>query len=406
MLNVLFIDMNSYFASVEQQEQPRLRGRPVAVAPMLADTTCCIAASYEAKRFGIRTGTAVGLARRLCPDLHVVEARPALYVQYHHRIVEAIESCLPVDTVHSIDEMSCRLLGPERRPDHAERIARQIKQTLRGRIGPFVRCSIGVGPNRFIAKVATDLQKPDGLTVVLPQDLPHKLHSLGLTDLPGIAAAMRGRLRRCGIDTVEQLCALDKPQLRQAWGSVVGEYWWHWLRGHDLPELPTRRQTVSHSHILPPELRRDADARAVLIRLLHKAAARLRSLQYWAGRLDVRLSFMDHPKWSDQQTFELCQDTLTLLEAFEAVWARRPHSALTAKPLKVAVVLGDLVPDRSAPGPLFPQARNRLALAQVIDRLNRRFGSHTVYFGGMHGVLQAAPMRISFTSIPDPSLPV
>ena len=98
-MNWLFVDLNSYFASVEQQDRPELRGKPVGVVPMMADTTCCIAASYEAKAFGVKTGTIVADARRMCPDIVLVEARHELYVDYHHRIVEAVESCLPVTAV-------------------------------------------------------------------------------------------------------------------------------------------------------------------------------------------------------------------------------------------------------------------------------------------------------------------
>src|SRR6516164_6819945 len=120
--------MNAYFASVEQQERPELRGRPVAVVPVKAETTCCIAASYEAKRYGVRTGTMVRDARRLCPELCVVEARPRKYVETHHRIVEAVGSCLPVTAVLSIDEMVCKLMGGERQPDEAVKLSQRVKE--------------------------------------------------------------------------------------------------------------------------------------------------------------------------------------------------------------------------------------------------------------------------------------
>src|ERR1700727_3252543 len=110
-LRWLFLDLNSYFASVEQELRPELRGRPLAVVPVVADTTCCIAASYEAKRYGVRTGTQVGEAKALCPGIILVEARHELYVDYHHRVVEAVESCLPATSVMSIDEMACHLLA-------------------------------------------------------------------------------------------------------------------------------------------------------------------------------------------------------------------------------------------------------------------------------------------------------
>src|SRR6266446_5973668 len=105
-LRSLYVDLNSYFASVEQQLRPELRGQPVGVVPVMADTTCCIAASYEAKKFGIKTGTLVSEAKERCPDIQLVEARPPTYVEFHHRLVEVVESCTPVDKVYSIDEMA------------------------------------------------------------------------------------------------------------------------------------------------------------------------------------------------------------------------------------------------------------------------------------------------------------
>src|SRR5260221_14592985 len=113
-INWLFLDLNAYFASVEQQVTPALRGKPIAVVPMKTDNTCCIAASYEAKAYGIKTGTRVGDAKKLCPGLQLVVAGHAFYVRYHHMIVEAVESCVPVASVLSIDEMICRLTGSQR----------------------------------------------------------------------------------------------------------------------------------------------------------------------------------------------------------------------------------------------------------------------------------------------------
>ena len=135
-MNWLFVDLNSYFASVEQQVRPELRGRPVGVVPMMADTTVCIAASYEAKAFGVRTGTVVADARRMCPDIVFVEGRHELYTEYHHRIVEAVESCLPVTAVLSIDEMACRLMGRERPLLAAMELGRKVKARILERVGP------------------------------------------------------------------------------------------------------------------------------------------------------------------------------------------------------------------------------------------------------------------------------
>ena len=170
----LFLDLNSYFASVEQQERPELRGRPIGIVPLITEHTCCIAASYEAKAYGVKTGINLEEAKQLCPHLQLVEARPKLYVEYHHRIVEAVNSCIPVTNVMSVDEMACRLMGRERALPNATTIAVDIKQALRT-VGNTLRCSVGLAPNRYLSKIASDLCKPDGLTAFLLHDLPQAL---------------------------------------------------------------------------------------------------------------------------------------------------------------------------------------------------------------------------------------
>ena len=219
-INILFLDMNSFFASVEQQFRPDCRGRPVAVAAVVTDSTCCIAASIEAKALGIRTGTPVWQARQICPGLRVLEARPELYTRVHLQIVDAVERHLHVTRIDSIDEMWCRLMGAERQPARAVELARQIKQAIYRDLDEHLRCSIGLAPNRVLAKVAADMQKPDGLTVLHDHDLPHKLFDLRLDDLPGIGPRMLKRLQSHGISTVEELCGLNEAKLKQIWQGL------------------------------------------------------------------------------------------------------------------------------------------------------------------------------------------
>ncbi len=401
MLSVewLFLDMNAYFASVEQQAQPALRGRPVAVVPVMTDRTCCIAASYEARPYGIRTGTNVGEARRRCPQLRLVEARHELYIRTHEKIIEAVETVLPVTQVCSIDEMVCHLSPQHRSLPEASVLARNVKCAIAQRVGPFLRCSIGLATNRFLAKVASNLQKPDGLSYLTHEDLPHKLYSLSLLDLPGIGRGMLARLQRRGVQSVEQLCGLSREHMIELWASVVGDQWWHWLRGENYAQLQTRRRTVGHSHVLGPKFRSEQGARTVLVRLIHKAAARLRRLGYWAKRMMVCLAFTrGRPRWKAAVYLGQCQDTQTMLRAFEAVWSRRPTSGV---PLKVGVVLFDLATNSNTPIPLFAEDRQNVRVAHAIDRINERLGSNSVYFASMHAGRHQAPMRIAFTHIPD-----
>lgn len=400
-LRRLFVDLNSYFASVEQQERPELRGKPVAVVPMLSDSTSVIAASYEAKALGVRGLMNVGEAKRACPGLICVTGRHGLYIKYHHRILEAAETVLPIDAIHSIDEFSMRLLREERSRSNAEALARRVKAAIRDRAGEHLTCSIGIAPNRFLAKVASDMQKPDGLVVIEETDLPGCLHRLELTDLPGIGKRMYARLLARGIERVEQLTALSAGDTERLWGSVMGRWWHHWLRGDDWGEIPTTTRSIGHQHVLPPVQRNLADARAVCVRLLHKAAARARHMGYWAQRLSVHVKMIDAPSWHDCMTFHETNDTLSLSQVFGKIWERCPPG----RPLRVGVTLENVVAARSATLPLFEEDQRRQRLASVVDRLNSKLGRDTIYLGSMHGARDSAPTRIAFKSIPDLSIP-
>src|ERR1700753_1083116 len=291
-LKWLFLDLNSYFASVEQELRPELRDRPMAVVPLLADTTCCIAASYEAKAFGVRTGTQVGEAKRLCPGIELVEARHEEYVAYHHRIIEAVERCIPVAAVMSIDEMACSLIGREQPLLNALDLARRVKASVRQHAGATLRCSVGLAPNRYLAKIASDMEKPDGLIALTPDILKPALQNLVLRDLPGVGARMEKHLHERGIRTMQQLLELDRAALSDVWGGVGGEKLWYWLRGEDFNDRELEHQkSISHSHMLPPEFRSRDGAYAIAHKLLHKAAMRLRRDRLWATNITLAVKF-------------------------------------------------------------------------------------------------------------------
>lgn len=414
-LRCLFVDFNSYFASVEQYDEPRLRGRPVGVVPVMAPTTCCIAASYEAKAFGVKTGTAVWEAIERCPEIMLVEARPARYVELHHQLMAAIEDCIHHGQAGSIDEVPCWLIGRERERGNAEAIARSIKQTLADRgFSPAIRCSIGIAPNKFLAKTASDMRKPDGLTVLEQADLPDALHGLKLRDFCGIGPSMERRLHVAGIRTAQQLCAATREHLRTAWGSIEGERYWLQLRGFDVPERKTTRGSIGHSHVLGPQLRSYAGARAVLFKLLAKAAMRLRHEGFLAGGLSLRIRFLGlESRFERDLAFAPLDDTPTLLHllgeqlaALEGVGQRRRWNPKRHPPLSVAVTLVGLQPTGVVTHELIDTTRRARDMSTMLDRINRRYGNNAVYFGAMQDAIEgdAAPMRIPFSKIPDTAL--
>ncbi len=403
-LHSLYVDLNSYFASAEQQLRPELRGKPVGVLPVMADTTCCIAASIDAKQFGIKTGTPVWQARKLCKDIVFVQARPAVYVELHHRIVAAVESCTPVSAVLSIDEMSCELMGRDCEEINAIALGKQIKQAIYDQVGEVLHSSIGIAPNRFLAKTASNMQKPNGLTVIRQNELPERLYGLKLSALTGIGRATEQRLNQHGIHTVEQLCAASKDTLRHAWGGIEGERFHAKLRGEITASTPAQRSSVGHSHVLAPELRDPVSALAVLHRLLHKAAMRLRHYGFCAGGLGLHLSYVaprgHRPThWSEQVRFSPHADTLAFNQTLAGLWRRRP--ADPAPLLKVGITLSHLTDQNQITRDLFESGNQHENLNKVLDQINQRYGPNTLYLGGAHNGRGAAPMRIAFSHVPE-----
>ncbi|MFA5081673.1 MAG: hypothetical protein WC474_03890 [Hydrogenophilaceae bacterium] len=400
-LRALLLDFNSYFASVEQQLRPELRGRPLGILPVLAETTCCIAASYQAKRHGVKTGTSVAEARQLCPDIVFVQARPAVYVEMHHRLMAIVDSVIAVGEVLSIDEVACDLTGSWQREEVIRTLSLQVKAKIRDQVGECMTCSIGIGPNRFLAKTASNMQKPDGLTVIHDADLPGILYSLKLEDLNGIGRHMLERLNRYGIYSVEALCAASREQLRRVWGGIEGERYFDRLRGIEVARTPSRRGSIGHSHVLPPHLRYGNGAWSVLSKLTQKAALRLRAEGYLASRMSIRVSWRHHDTWEGSARFTPMSDTLGFLRILAGLWAERPPHG---EPVKVGVVLSGLAPAEQETLPLFDDGTRSPGLDRAFDKVRRKFGNDALYFGGAFLAAHEAPMRIAFNHIPDQAL--
>jgi len=398
LVNWLYLDMNSFFASVEQEMNPSLRGKPVAVVPLHADTTCCIAVSYEGKAFGVKTGTKVGDAKKLCPRMIFIEGNHGNYINYHNKIIEAVESCLPIDSVCSIDELACRLTGTQQNLGIVEKLAAKVKSTIRTKVGSSLRCSIGVAPNRYLAKIAGDMKKPDGYTVIRPCDLPAILNQLQLRDLPGIGPGMETRLNQNGIYTMEKLLSLTSKEMGQAWGSICGEDMWRLLRGEELPEKSTEQKSISHSHVLPPELRNEQGALRILKKLTVKAAARLRKEGFFASGIQVFVRFIGQDTWKARCELMETQDTLAFIHAVKTLWQERPEGSIYA----VGLAMTGLAPEMFHVPSLFEDKR-RSKLIKTLDQLNEKFGKDVLHYGATHESTELIPLRIAFTRIPDAS---
>ncbi len=384
----LFFDLNSYFASVEQQDQSALRGRPVAVVPSDTDATSAIAASYEAKAYGIKTGTKIYEAKRLCPDLVCVLARHHIYVDYHQAIMAEVEKHIPVTKICSIDEAACKLMKNEREEVKAVALAHRIKDGLRRNVGKHIKCSIGLAPNAFLAKVATDMQKPDGLVILRPDEYAERLFELNLRDLCGIGANIERRLYRGGIPSVKALYNAAPKQIRKIWGGVEGEKFWYRLHGYDVPDIETKKSVIGHSRVLDPSFRSCDKALSMVLQLTTKACARLRRHNLYAGRFSLSVRGVNGMYWGKEQRIIHTQDSFVFTKTVQELWHEMMYVTRWSHLKKVSINLYDLREAQNVTLDLFDQSRektgtviNNLALSQAIDGLNQKFGSSTVNLG-------------------------
>lgn len=406
-LETLYLDFDSFFASAEQLLRPELRGRPIGVIPLESEATSLIAASREAKTYGIKTGTKVRDARLICPDIRLVPARHDVYVRLHRRIVAVVDTVVPVRAVRSIDEMTATLLDNEqtRAPD----LARQIKGALAAQIGPSLTCSIGLAANELLAKIGAEMNKPDGLVVLLPADLPGKLLHLPLTDIPGIAQGNAERLARAGISDMAGLWNLAPKQARAIWGGVEGERFWALLHGFALEREPTRRGMFGHSRVLPWNWRSPDCTRDCARLLLAKAARRMRREGYAARALTLSLKSEDGQRWSaEKPLIPACREDHAILAVLNGLFqqARRAYTPRRSK--SVAVMLHGLVRHDELRNDLFVDAVQQASrdkwerLAELGDSLSARYGRDILTLG-----LQPQPPggyaggKIAFGRIPD-----
>ncbi len=438
-LKWLFLDLNSYFASVEQQERPQIRGKPVAVVPMRTDSTCAIAASYEAKAYGVKTGTKIYDARRMCPSLQCVLARHDVYVTYHNRIIEEVVRHTPINKIWSIDELSSRLPPLRRTPEKAREVAMNIKRGIWENIGPAISCSIGVAPNSLLAKIATDMQKPDGLVIIRQEDLPGPLLKLPLTAIPGIGPNMERRLHRAGIRTMEQLWNTSPKHMRRIWGSVQGERMWYWLHGYDFEGPETRDNVmIGHSRVLDPNLRAPDKTRLMARQLLTKATQRLRRKGYYASVLSLGLRTTDGQRWRGELRLPFAQDPFTFLKALDELWEEMSLSVLYGRgshdlfsfaqtPLppahvlparllesglrfrKVSTILSGLKRKHEITENIFDaspatlkQIQKREALTGALDKLQAKYHKETVTLGTPPKTLSGfVGTKIAFSRVPE-----
>ncbi len=300
---VMHIDLNSCFAIIEQQGNRLLRGKPVGVAAYDTPRGFVLAASYEAKRLGVKLGVNVQQAREMCPGIVIMTPDPAKYREAHRRFKELMLEYTSDVVPKSIDEFVLDLSGSPimRTGMTMEQIGLEIKDKIRERIGEAVTVNVGIGPNRFLAKYAAGFGKPDGMTHINHTNLEQYYTDMDLVDLPGINVRYRRRLQMYNIMTPMDFLRADQRSLQKVvFQSIHGRHWYLRLRGYEVDQYESKRTQIGHQYALPHKTADKEELARLLLKLCEKVGRRLRKAGVTAGGIHLYLSFMNYQEVTER----------------------------------------------------------------------------------------------------------
>ncbi len=396
--NIMHIDLNSCFATVEQQARPHLRGKPIAVTNRLVKSSIIIAASYEAKALGIKTGMAWQDAKELAPNLIMLETDPPKYHYVYQKLLAILKSYSPEITMKSIDEGVIDFNGTLGWVNQKTltTIGYEIKDRLKYEVGCWVTCNVGIATNRFLAKVSAGLHKPDGLDVTTHSNLRDVLGSLKLTDLPGIADHYEARLKAYGIHT--PLMFLDaNPNLlkHSVFKSVVGLDWHQRLRGWEVDGNPTKLGSIGRQFVLDIYNPSDEQIYERLAHLSYSTAMKLRYKNVSARGMYVYARFSSGDFWYARKKFKTSVYTdKDIFRRALLLFKKRP--GLVVK--EMGVTCYGLEPSIRGQASLFEELNKEEDLTKMMDDVNGRYGNFTVTFANAHDTKSKLPQKIPFGS--------
>lgn len=409
---IAHVDMNSYFASVEQQANPSLRGKALGVCAYLHERGCVIAASIEAKRQGMKVGMTLKEAREAVPGARFVQNDPAKYRSVTRRIFGIFRQVTDEMEPYSIDEAFLDMTGWCRDEAEAAFLLTQIKDRIRDEIGEWLPCSIGIAPTRFLAKIASERKKPNGLTVITLDVLDHLLRVIDLETLPGIGKRMRRQFWNLGIFTPLDLRYADPIVVLRALGKV-GYALWASVNGVECtslfsaPEIP---KTIGHSYRVPDRVNQDGQVPSTLARLVAKAGARLRAKNLVAHSLSIVVGIHEEDLYRYQQK-KLSPETDDVLVLQAQTAALLSQLWRGERVVFLAVTLTDLrEPTNQAVLPSLHEHRSASSLVDWrdvstgLDRVRSRYGDEVLFLGREWAALRdkQAPDRIGFRKIEGP----
>jgi len=387
--------MNSYFASVEQQANPFLRGRPVGVCAYLSPKGCIIASSREAKAVGIKTGCIVADALKIDPKVVLLENEPAKYRSTTERIFKILAEYTDTLEPYSIDEAFLDLGGWAKNFKEAEIIGLEMANRIKTEVGEWLSASVGVSSTKFLAKFASDIGPKGGLLTITPENLDSLLSGRTLTDAWGIGEAMAARLNFLGVNDLLELKCYDKDKIRRLLGRY-GYYLWAGVNGLEVSSVnigSPAPKSIGHSYCLPKKTTDKKYLSAILFKLCEKAGRRLRDQELEAGHISVYGSYVQGGSIS--KSFKTAAPMFTTEEIAREALPVLEKAYLTGPVRMLAVSVGRLTAV-SGQMSLLENNLSKKDLSRAIDKVNNKYGEYTVIRGAMFGLNDQARDRIGF----------
>jgi DNA polymerase-4 len=298
---VMFIDMNSFFARCEQQVNYWLRGRPVAVCVYTGKFGAAIALSTEAKSKGLKAGKRLDELIKECPELVPIETHPQRYREFHVKIMKVLKKYSEEVIPKSIDEAIMDISAYHLLYKDPLELAKQVKADIKKEVGDWLTCSIGIAPNAFLAKLATEIQKPDGLVHIHPGNIDEVLRKLKLEDLPGIADGNAARLRKAGINTPLELRYATPQKLKNAMHSIIGVYWHYRLNFKEVDQFNHDYKAMQAMRQISAAQRQSVETlNELLVSLCMKLEQRMVKQQVYTTYIDVFTKYTSGMGWKDR----------------------------------------------------------------------------------------------------------
>lgn len=395
---IMWIDLNSAFATTEQQAHPSLRHRPVGIINRISPNACLITTSYEARRLGIKTGMRRQEALRICPSLVILESDPPKYNAVYHKLFNIMQSYSPICGMKSIDEGYINLYDTQYNTvDKLRKLGYEIKQRVKEEIGDYMTINVGLGTNRFLAKQAAGLHKPDGMDIITKDNILDVYNSLQLEDLTGIAKHYGRRLRSHGILTPRQFLEADEPFLRRTvFHGIVGTYWYQRLRGYEVDDYQTNLSYIGRQWAVDQDGDNDEYISSCLHYLTESVGTKMRYRDVSARGVCVCCSMNNGEYYHRKKLVEVpFNDNATLWQLASELLALRPAGRV--------VMLSVYVYNFSRPNDdqlsFVNEISRSRSLTNAIDKINMRFGSHAVHSAHSAAGTEHIKQKVPFGSV-------